>query len=126
MVHLGLATATKTPELMITDGEAKLLAKPLADILEELNLKPDPRLEKAFALIVAAASVYGPRVVMIQSRLKGERARSSGSGSTVTRPAATAPAAPQAPAPAPVMGGPKLTATDMAILAADQLQRSMN
>lgn len=109
LVHTGLAAVTKTPELNLEKGEADLLAGPTADILAELNLTPDPRLEKAIAMITVCGIVYGPRAYNIRKRWEQEnrerRARNIGSGRAghppapnVAQPVPTASQEPAAPA----------------------------
>lgn len=74
IVHLGIATATKTPELILEENEAETLAAATANVLEEFDIKPNPKVEAIFGLVVAAGSIYGPKVYFIQQRRKGEQA----------------------------------------------------
>lgn len=72
MLHAGLATAAKAPELNLEEGEARMLADPLAQIAEHYNFAPSKEVQLAMALIGAAGMVYGPRVINIRNRLKKE------------------------------------------------------
>lgn len=72
IVHLGIASATKTPEMALDEEEGKLLAEATANVLAEFDIRPDPKLQAVIGLITAAGVVYGPRVVMIRARWKEE------------------------------------------------------
>lgn len=72
IVHLGLAAATKTPELALDDKEAETLAAATAHVLQEFDIRPDPKVEACFALVVACGTVYGPKVYFIRERWKEE------------------------------------------------------
>ena len=72
IVHIGLSSATKTPELTLTDDEAATIAKPLLQVADEFNIRPDPKVEAIFGLIVACGSVYGPKAYFIRERWKDE------------------------------------------------------
>lgn len=73
IVHLGIASATKTPEFVLEDTEAETLAKAVSNVLIEFDIQPDPKAQAIFGLVVAAGSVYGPRVYLIRERRKEER-----------------------------------------------------
>lgn len=72
IVHFGIAAATKTPELVLADEEAKVLAEASANVLSEFDIRPDPKVEAIFGLIVAAGSIYGPKAYLIRKRWKEE------------------------------------------------------
>lgn len=73
MVHIGLSAVTKTPEMTLDQAEADLLAEATVNVLREFDIKPDPRAEAVIGLIVAAGTVYGPRVYLVKARQKTER-----------------------------------------------------
>ena len=73
ILHIGIATATKTPEMALEDKEAELLATATANVLNEFDIRPDPKIEAIIGLIMAAGSIYGPRVYLIAERKKHER-----------------------------------------------------
>jgi hypothetical protein len=68
IIHSGIAAATQTPEMMIDSEEGDLLAKSAANVLEQFDMTPDPKLQAAVGMIVACAVVYGPRVALIRAR----------------------------------------------------------
>lgn len=74
MLHLGIASATKSSELVIDKEEADLLSRATVNVLEQYDIRPDPKLQAMFGLIVAAGTVYGPRAFLIQKRRADERA----------------------------------------------------
>jgi hypothetical protein len=73
-VHLGIASALKTPEIKLEDDESKALAQATARVLEEFDWTPDPKVQAVVGLIMTAGSVYGPKVYFIRERKKAERA----------------------------------------------------
>ncbi len=73
IVHAGIASATKVPELSIEDDEAKVLATAVASVLEEFDIQPDPKVQAIVGLVIAAGSIYGPRVYLIRERQKEQR-----------------------------------------------------
>jgi hypothetical protein len=72
ILHIGLAAATKTPELALEDSEAENLAKATATVLTEFDIRPDPKIEAVIGLVTAASLIYGPRVYLITERKKQE------------------------------------------------------
>lgn len=77
IVHLGIAGATNTPELAIDKDEGDLLAKASANLMSEFDLTPDPKTQAIVGLVMAAATVYGPRAVMIRARKAQEKQEKS-------------------------------------------------
>lgn len=73
IVHAAISTATKTPELAIEETEAKSLAGAVANVLEEFDIQPDPKVQAIVGLVIAAGSVYGPRMYLIRERQKAQR-----------------------------------------------------
>lgn len=74
IVHAGLASASKTPELNLGEDDANSLAMATANVLEQFNIKPDPKIEAIVGLVVVAGTVYAPKLIMVRERLKEERA----------------------------------------------------
>jgi hypothetical protein len=72
MGHAIGANLTRTPELDINSGEAKMLADPLSELLVLYEIEPDPRIMAMMELGMAASYVYGPRVAAIRARLQAE------------------------------------------------------
>lgn len=72
IVHAGLASATKTPEIALADEDSKALAEATARVLDEFDIRPDPKIEAIIGLITTASVVYGPRAYMINMRRKVE------------------------------------------------------
>lgn len=73
IVHIGLAAATKAPEMVLEESEADALAKSTANVLEQFDIRPDPKIEAVVGLLMTAGSIYGPRAWLIRERLKSER-----------------------------------------------------
>jgi len=72
ILHVGLAAATKTPELALDDSEVENLAKATATVLTEFDIRPDPKVEAVIGLVTAAGLIYGPRVYLITERKRLE------------------------------------------------------
>jgi hypothetical protein len=70
--HVGIAAATKTPEMVLQDAEASNLAAATANVLEEFDIRPDPKIEAVIGLVTAASMIYGPRIYLITERKKRE------------------------------------------------------
>lgn len=75
LVHAGLSAATKTPELELDEKEATSLASGITGVLDQFDIRPDPKIEAMIALVMVGASIYGPRVYLIRERLKAENAK---------------------------------------------------
>jgi hypothetical protein len=69
---VGIAAATKTPEMVLQDAEASNLAAATANVLEEFDIRPDPKIEAVIGLVTAASMIYGPRIYLITERKKRE------------------------------------------------------
>ncbi len=79
---MGIANITGTPELMIDQEEGKLLAQATANLLEQFDLKPDPKIQAVIGLVMAAGTVYGPRAYMIRVRKAQEAKEKNNAGTT--------------------------------------------
>jgi hypothetical protein len=72
IVHVGLASVTKTPELVLEEDEAKSLAMASANVLEQFDITPDPRVTAVLGLVTTCGMIYGPRVYLIRERKREE------------------------------------------------------
>lgn len=72
IIHTALAAATKTPELALEDEESRALATATANVLNEFDITPDPKIQAIVGLIATAGMIYGPRVVLIRMRKASE------------------------------------------------------
>jgi len=75
IVHAGLASVSKIKELEIDQTEGKSLAIALANVLAEFDIQPDPKVQAIVGLVVAGASIYGPRMYLYNERMKAEKAK---------------------------------------------------
>lgn len=73
IVHMGLAAATKSPEMMLTEDEAKSLSQATVNVLQHFDISPDPKIEAIVGLVVTAGTIYGPKLYTINERKKEER-----------------------------------------------------
>ena len=72
LAHGTLAAVTKTPELELTENEAKMLANPLAEILVLYDVAPSREILLAMQMAHAGSYVYGPRFFVWRERMKAE------------------------------------------------------
>lgn len=73
IIHVGIASVTKTPEIALDDKEAESLAAATANVLTEFDIRPDPKIEAVIGLVTVAGMIYGPRIYLIKERKKAER-----------------------------------------------------
>jgi hypothetical protein len=73
IVHLGFAGVFKAPELALDQDEADSFAGATANVLEQFDITPSPKVEAILAWGAVAATVYGPRIYLINQRKKEER-----------------------------------------------------
>lgn len=81
IAHIGLASAFSTPELALEDAESKRMAEATGRVLQEFDIRPNPKAEAIIGLVICAGSIYGPRAYMINERKKRERANEHDNGS---------------------------------------------
>lgn len=68
-----LAMLTKCPELMISEDEAKRLALALTNVMAHYKINIAPKTVAMMQFAAAAASIYGPKTVMILKRKNAEK-----------------------------------------------------
>lgn len=73
VVHIGIAAVIKSPEMVLDETEAKSLAEATANVLTEFDIRPSPKAEAIFGLVVCSSMIYGPRAYLIIERRKEER-----------------------------------------------------
>lgn len=72
IVHAGIASVTKVPEISIDKDESDALAKSVANVLDQFDITPDPKVQAIVGLVVTAGTIYGPRMYLYRERLKQE------------------------------------------------------
>jgi hypothetical protein len=73
VLSMGIAGATKTPEVEIDKSEGDLLASSLVNLAAQFDFEPDPKAQAIIATGVAFVTVAFPRVVMYRARKAQER-----------------------------------------------------
>lgn len=73
IVHVGLASVTKTPELELDDKEAASLAGAVANVMTEFDITPDPKIQAVLGLVTVSGMIYGPRIYLIRERRSAEK-----------------------------------------------------
>lgn len=72
VMHIGMAEMTKTPELVLTETEANTLATSTANVMDQFDITPDPKIQAVVGLLMTAGMIYGPRLYNIRERVKNE------------------------------------------------------
>ncbi len=73
IVHLGIASATKIVELELKPDESQALAQATANVLEEFDWVPDPKITAIVGLVTTAGTIYGPKYYFYRERKKEEK-----------------------------------------------------
>lgn len=63
--------------MVIDESEGMLLATASANLMEQFDVRIDPKTQAIVGMIIAAGKVYGPRVLSIQMRKAQERRESA-------------------------------------------------
>lgn len=58
--------------MMIDQEEGELLATASVNMMQQFDIAPDPKTQAIIGMIMATATVYGPRIYMIRARLAQE------------------------------------------------------
>ncbi len=74
IVHVGIASATRSPEFLLDDSEAKALAEATSNVLVQFDIRPDPKIEACMTLIMTAGTIYTPKIYFARERRKAEKA----------------------------------------------------
>lgn len=78
MLHMGLANVSNAPEFALDKSESDMLASASVNVLEQFDIKPNPKAEAIFGLITACGIVYGPRVVTYRRRVSAKQSEATG------------------------------------------------
>lgn len=70
-MHAALAMLTKSPELMLEDGEAKALAEALAEVNRHFPTSINPKYAALMNLGAVAGMIYVPRILNMRKRIRG-------------------------------------------------------
>jgi hypothetical protein len=97
-----LALVLKAPTFAITEDESKRLALALKNLAQHYNFGPmNPQLLAWIQLVTVAASIYGPKLMMLAAQARAAKAAAA----NPVRAAGGTPV--PSPAPAPVAGTPQ-------------------
>lgn len=83
LLHVGIASSTRCPEMVLDKGESDMLAKATVNVMEQFDITPDPKVQAMAGLIIAAGTVYGPRVYLIRDRVKQEAKQRENPGGAI-------------------------------------------
>ena len=70
---LSVSALFKAPEFGCNDAESTALAGALANVLEQFDIRPDPKVEAIFGLIMVSATIFGPKAYLYNQRIKEAR-----------------------------------------------------
>lgn len=68
LVHSTLATFTKVEEFEIDQQESDMLAGSIANVMEQFDIQPDPKIAAIVGLVGTAGLIYGPRIALYKMR----------------------------------------------------------
>jgi hypothetical protein len=93
-----LALILKSPAMAITDDEAKRLALALKNLAQFYSITPNPQVMAWIQLLTVAASIYGPKLMILAAQQRAAKAAASNpvkaaGGTPVPSPAPMAPGA---------------------------------
>lgn len=100
-VHVALAMRTGTPELMMTEEEAKGFMKSAQNVLRHYSVQTTQKTLDWIAFVGAAGSIYGTRAFAIAARRAGERQAKEASGQVLQWPVKPKPRPEEVAAPPP-------------------------
>lgn len=83
VIHAGLASVLKIPEIALARDEATPLAGSLASVLEEFDIPVDRKTQVIVGLIAVGAATYGPRFYLYNERMKREKNKPANSTAKV-------------------------------------------
>jgi hypothetical protein len=72
-MHALIASGTKTPEMNLSEPEAKEFAKAASNYLRHYNVQATQKTVDMIALMSVSVAIYGPRIYAIRERQKEER-----------------------------------------------------
>lgn len=72
-VHIGIANVAKCPEMLLAPQECQALAMATANVMEQFDIRPDPKVTAIVGLLTTAGTIYLPRTYLIQKRRAEER-----------------------------------------------------
>jgi hypothetical protein len=64
VLHMGIANLTKFPDFQIDKKESDALAAATANVMEQFDIQPDPKITAIIGLLSTATTIYGPRVYL--------------------------------------------------------------
>jgi hypothetical protein len=59
--------------MVLTDNEASMLSAATVNVLEQFDIRPDPKIEAVVGLVVASTTIYVPRMYLIRARIAKEK-----------------------------------------------------
>lgn len=77
ILHLGIATRFDVPELILEDDDANALSNAIIPVLDQFDVKIDPKFAAIAGLVMVSAQVYGPKLVLIKMRKDEQREKNA-------------------------------------------------
>lgn len=72
VVHMGLASFAKFDTFALEQAEADALSASIANVMEQFDWTPDPRMTAVAGLVTTSATIYGPRLYLYREHLKNK------------------------------------------------------
>lgn len=73
ILNTGIAFLTKFDDFRLSDEEALQMSQATANVMEQFDYVPDPKVAAVLGLVTTTGMVYGPRIYLYRSHLKQVR-----------------------------------------------------
>lgn len=70
LLNTGIAFLTKFDDFALEDSEAKSMAIATANVMDQFDYVPDPKIAACMALVTTTSMIYGPRIYLYNSHRK--------------------------------------------------------
>ena len=66
VLHMGVGNLIKFPDFALDQKEADALAEATANVMDQFDFAPDPRITAVMGLVSVAGTIYVPRYYLFQ------------------------------------------------------------
>lgn len=73
ILNTGIAFLTQFDDFKLSDGEAMQMASATANVMEQFDYVPDPKVAAVLGLVTTTSMIYGPRVWLYRSHKEKQR-----------------------------------------------------
>lgn len=69
LLNMGIAYLTNFDEFKLSDTEAMQMSKATANVMEQFDYVPDPKITAVLGLVTCTSMIYGPRIYLYRKEL---------------------------------------------------------